>query len=281
MEKLDRFIEFANAHRASKDIDPVYFLVKEVNRLEGAPLDIVVWRLLLYVAWYRLGSSEFVLKRYPTPTIIGEAITTLKTGTERRGMRGNNNAVCMINSFLERHGSIELYIEKIAHLYGTKGWSWIREDFEQVKFNGGWASYKWADLMKNVCGFDISAPNIGGEKSDNHSPVKSLTLLMQEFDPKIVYKECQAPELQKVFYDYCKDGGATFEGLEEMETSLCDFYNFERGRYYVGKDIDEMLEWVGELPEVWQLARYNTFLPEYLGELRGLHGVDKTKLNKG
>ena len=69
----------------------------------------------------------------------------------------------------------------------------------------------------------------------------------------------------------------------QLETVLCDFHSLERGHYYVGHDIDQMLEAVNRPevdPEVRHLilrARQATLPHRYLGELQGWDGVDKQR----
>ena len=69
--------------------------------------------------------------------------------------------------------------------------------------------------------------------------------------------------------------------METAETSLCDFYALNKGRYYVGIDIDEMQEQLLRVPsDLTPLAfkaRYETLPHEYLGELNGWEGIDKKR----
>lgn len=271
-EKLfNDFIEFSKRHKSSGDIDPVYLVFREVNRIEGLTIEQIVWRTLLYVAWYRIGSSEIVFKDYPEPSII-EREYRLPTGIERRGFRGNNKAVEMINDFMRVNNGVEGYLHKVISHEGEEGWMFIRDDFEKIKNNGGWASYKWADLMKNVVGLNITANSIGGEKVKKHSPVQGLQYIL-ECD----YEMCKSHEVQRDFYNICKTFH-DFNGLEEFETSLCDFKSLVNGNYYVGRDIDEMLDWLPELGEVWIQARKNVLDDKYLGEVNGWDSVNREKL---
>lgn len=269
---FEDFKRFSLKHILSKDIDPVYFVMKEVNKIQNFDKIKALWRCLLYVSWYNLESSEYVLKENFEPKIIlNEYI--LPTGVERRGFRGNNKAVEMINNFIISFVSMEDYWKLIKNLEGKEGWKFIRDSFELIKYNGGWASYKWADLMKNVIGINITANSIGGEKVSKHSPVECLSIISG-----IDYKYCKDERIQLEFYNICKNEGIPFNGIEEMETSLCDFKNVIRGKYYVGRDIDEQLHQLDKLDPVWLQARKNVFDHSYLGEENGWNKVRKEKL---
>lgn len=272
-EKLySDFKDFSLKHISSKDIDPVYFVMSEVNKIQNLDTIQSIWRCLLYTAWYNLQSSELVLKENLYPKKINKKYI-LPTGVERRGFRGNNKAVEMINSFFDFFGSVEEYFELIKDLKGKEGWLFIRDFFEVVKGNGGWASYKWADLMKNVIKMDITANSIGGEKVSKHSPVECLSIITG-----LDYVDCKNIKIQEEFYDICKSDGIPFDGIEEMETSLCDFKSMIKGRYYIGRDIDEQLHWIAGLDLIWITARNNVFEAGYLGEISGWDEVRKGKL---
>ena len=64
---------------------------------------------------------------------------------------------------------------------------------------------------------------------------------------------------------------------ERLETVLCDFHSMVKGRYYVGHDIDQMLEQAEKAPPAIRdliLAARAATLPErYLGEVQGWSGV--------
>jgi len=274
MNKFEKFIEFSNEHLSSKDIDPVYFLLNEVNYRQGLSLEQKVWRCLLYVAWYRLASSEQVLEAYPHPNFISEEFI-LKTGIERRGFRGNNKAVEMINSFLKKH-SIPKMIELYSDKKGEAGWEFIRQSFETIKWNGNWASYKWADLMKSVCGFEIFAPNVGGNGDMNHSPVKCFIIICDDLGiENLTKKEIFDNKFQSEIFSICKDAGAEWETIDQMETSLCDFKNVLNGKYYVGKDIDEILGYIDELPIIFKESFFDIFEDKYNGLKGGWSGIRK------
>ena len=69
--------------------------------------------------------------------------------------------------------------------------------------------------------------------------------------------------------------------IETAETSLCDFHNLIRGKYYSGLDIDAMQSQLLQVPSKLTLkafeARKAKIPNEYLGELNGWVGVRKDK----
>jgi hypothetical protein len=95
------------------------------------------------------------------------------------------------------------------------------------------------------------------------------------------YENCAFDELfQLNFYNLCLKE-IPFNGIESMETALCDFNSLANGRYYVGHDIDQMQEQaiIAQFQSdhwLWK-ARKMCLDNRYLGELCGRHLVDKQR----
>jgi len=78
------FCIFANGQLSSGDLDPTYPLLKEIYQAEGLDKERSLWRTLLYVTWYSLGSASRVWDLYPDPALPSpEKVQGLSTGTER------------------------------------------------------------------------------------------------------------------------------------------------------------------------------------------------------
>ena len=122
---------------------------------------------------------------------------------------------------------------------GEEGWKQIRYEFEKVKFNGAWASYKFADMMKHVHGFDITANDIGvGGNGKSAGPVVGMTILTER-----TWQECATNiKLQKALLEESIQNGVNFNGLDQLETSLCDYNSLYKGKFYAGHDIDKQME---------------------------------------
>jgi hypothetical protein len=266
------FIRFAQLQLSTRDIDPAYPVLKSAFDAEAIDTETRLWRLVLYLTYYNLTSAAEAWTRTPQPSL--EGIDALPTGIERRGMRGNPEAVRkFIKSLLDKRrqcGSLEKWIERDFGMIPSRSWRRIRESMETCWGAGSWASYKWADLLKNVMQYPITADDIGlGGGSTTAGPVPGLALLTGE----PVEKCFKDVALQVKTYEEMRLH-VPFEGLEEFETALCDFNSLSKGNYYVGHDIDQMAE---RLPEgsIFWAARRASLPNQCLGEIQGWSGVRK------
>lgn len=280
-EALPRFIKFAIQHKESGDIDPVYPVLRHVQRMREASRLEAIWHTLLYLAWYHLGSAEAMLLRFPLPMQIepgrwtGPSLEPLPTGVERRGFRGHEGfykAIQMLNWFVETRSPLPQWLDEVTSMKGTMGWTALYQDILQAPHCGSWAAFKWCDLARNVLGCNITSPDIGlGGGGKNAGPVPGLELLTRQS-----WYECSVnQDLQIHFYLSCRALQVPWEGLEEMETALCDFNSVVHGRYYVGHDIDKQMEDIADLGKAYWDARLESFPRAYLGELQGWTGVRK------
>lgn len=276
------FCLFSKQQIASWDIDPVYPVLGAVYRTQGihAQRDTALWRTFLYVTFYDLGSAEKVWALYPQPQRVeANAGFRLKTGVERRGFRGNGLAALHVNAFLElcdQAGGVAAFVEAGALRGGTAGWDEARRAIRQVPYAGNWASYKWADLLKNVHGYPIEASDIGvGGGRETAGPIPGMAALTG-----LPWQVCATDVLSQKHLLKCSvDAGVPFAGLDQMETCLCDFYSLCKGRYYTGNDIDQMQEKLQPDSLFWGARR--AALPHaYLGEVNGWAGVRKQRLGE-
>lgn len=284
------FITFAGLQIASTDIDPVYPVLRHSFDAQKLEPEIQAWRLLLYVTWYHLGTAEQAWTRWPFPDILlptsetSDWLVQAKTGVERRGFRGNIGALCFINDTLsEARGpkqdrTLIGWIYRISAAYGgglqpERAWDGIRSEFQRARGAGPWASYKWADLVTHVLGFPITASDIGvGGNGKEAGPVTGLMRLTNW-----TRDWCLRPQTQREFFTQCNlafqtRGLPSFQGLEQMETALCDFNSLCKGTYYVGHDIDAMMEQLLPTSALW-ISRSVVIPESYRGEDRGWSGV--------
>jgi hypothetical protein len=260
------FCRFSRAAVLSGDIDPMYPVLKRLYAAEKLPPEIALWRTLLYVTWYHIGSAEQVWAAHPEPGSIDELrFTSLPTGVERRGFRGvvgNRAARAFVAAVLSRAGG-NMLRWVTASGSGEAGWARVRRELEAVPGAGPWASFKWADLMKNVHSFPIDAPDIGvGGKSETAGPIPGMVALTGKN-----WKDCVADvELQKALMLATIERGVPLGGLDQLETCLCDFNSLRKGGYYVGHDIDLQMEQLkGARAGLWESR--TVFPNRYRGEL--------------
>lgn len=269
------FLRFAKGQLETGDIDPTYPVLKGVYRARGYTIERALWYTILYVTWYSLGSAEKAFALYPeAPAEIVDPLV-LPTGTERRSFRGNDLAREHLNALLERvrpYGSLVRWAETATASGGTEGWDRLRAEFQSVRYAGPWSSYKLADLLAHVHDFPITASDLGvGGASETAGPIPGMVKLTGRS-----WRECASNrELQADLLRRSLEGGVPFSGLDQLETSLCDFNSLCNGRYYVGHDIDQQMEHLRDAPADFWAARAEAFPKGYLGELGGWRGVRK------
>lgn len=262
------FCRFASAQLYSGDIDPVYPVLAHVYRADGVTREQALWRTLLYLTWYHLGSAKRAWEMYPSPARVdADRFISFPTGTERRGFRGNHKAAALfINQFVGGIAGdrLEAFVDGLGT--GTAGWDKARIEMQRAKGAGPWAAYKWADLLKHVHGLPFEASDLGvGGNSETAGPIPGMVRLT-----RLDWKECALNvDIQRELLELCRDrGGVAFAGLDQLETALCDFNSLSKGGYYIGHDIDDLmtkLEAGACGPAFWE-ARAAVFPREYLGE---------------
>ena len=274
------FCVFADKQLRSWDIDPMYPLLKHYYRTKNLSWNDALWHTALYVGLYDVGSAAQLWKMFPKQKHIPAGkLPQMQTGTERRLFRGRvkDFATCMNDLHKQSGGSLSSWVSKTASQGGESGWDAARSQFERVKFNGPWASYKWADLLKQVHNYPITASNIGvGGGSKSAGPVAGMEKLTGR-----AWQECaEDVDLQRRLYSASVEAGVGFNGLDQMETSLCDFNSLYKGRYYAGHDIDMQMERLAYCDaSLWE-ARASAIPQEYRGEVVGWFGVRKELMAK-
>jgi hypothetical protein len=273
---FEDFLEFSQLQIDTWDIDPTYPLLKKVYDERGYRAEQALWHTIVYLTFYHLGSAELFLKEYPHPTRKIKWKTVLPTGTERRGFRGRPDLVQDHLKAICNNLPLETWLGNLITNDSCGSWTAIREEYKKIKYAGDWSSYKLADLLKWVHDAEITAPDFGvGGGGEDAGPIPGLSKLTG-----LDWKECASnTQLQMDFYELCTERMLTpFVGLDQCETSLCDFNSMVNGRYYVGHDIDqqqEFLETCQPTPSQYIEARKNVFPHKVLGELNGWSGVNK------
>lgn len=290
---VDELAVFADRMIASRDIDPVYPVLK---RLIGTRYHHGPWAVLVYVAHYDLGAAIAHLEAAGGPgahphedpwqsvrtsdhrRVLSEN-GTVRTGVERRTLR-------TVDAF-ERHlESVQRLARKHAGAgddgivrwlqHGFTGhpehdWTTLRENAGEAWGNGRWATYKLAEVCKEVLGWPVEAPDMGMLGASG--PLDGLEMLLPGTRGKPIV------EVERLGRQLAGELSVMLDrrvSVAETETLLCDSHSLASGRYYVGNDIDLMLSGVlREPPAVVELAlEARRALPrDYLGELGGWTGV--------
>lgn len=274
----DEFGAFARAQVETGDIDPAYPVLREVYRADGLGdrSEAALWRTLLYVTWYDLGTAAEVWTGAPVPRglLASEFARPPRTGTERRGHRGAPGlriALRQIDSVLAlaaSFGGLSGWVQDAASARGAMGWNRVAGAFMGASGNGPWAGWKWADLLAHVHGIDIEPATIGlpGHALPS-GPAKGLRAVGGGMGLEALSVSALSVPL---------DALARRQGIErmdQMETALCDFGSLASGRYYVGHDIDLQQEQLRGLPGAFWRARELCFSASVRGEASGWDGV--------
>lgn len=263
---IDDVATFAAAHVSSWDIDPVYPVLRWIEQRMFDNESDALNGTLIYCAYYNLASAVEVMRDGWTWDKL-----RLPTGVERRNLRGG------INMARHRDSLNSLPYDSWADWLLATGSDW-ESIYRQAALpwgNGRWACYKLCELLQEVHGWRISAPDMGNEGSTG--PVKGLEDLYGSL-PTVAEQDAAAADLRTRL-------AATGVSLSwsQLETVLCDFHSMRNGHYYVGHDIDLMQEQL-ERAEVSEPirrliyeARREALPNEYLGELNGWIGVDRER----
>jgi hypothetical protein len=262
-------------------MDPAYPVLKwfadSMNRESG------LWLTFLFVGYYHMGSALKAFSLYPTLTVPDEATLKLPIAQPRRSHRATLRFAQHLDSLCakaEQHGGLGAWLDSASTSEDPlTNWKTLNDELTTVYGNGRWAAYKTAEILMKSHGFNLAAPDMGNANSSG--PRKGLGLffpgLPQGNSPaEIAYLD----ELSLKVVENLT-GKTSQVSIETAETSLCDFYALNKGRYYVGIDIDEMQEQLlrvqSDLTALAFKARYETLPHAYLGELNGWKGIDKNR----
>lgn len=281
---FEDFIKFSQLQIGTWDIDPTYPLLKDLYTNWDYDKETALWHTIVYTAFYHLGSAETFLETNPQPNndLVWNMI--LPTGVERRGFRGRPDLIQEhLHDICRKYRPFTNWIDNIVHENATSpevGWEYIREDYSKVAYGGSWSSYKFADLLKWVHGYEITAPDFGvGGGSKSAGPISGLAFITEES-----METCLNEEFHKDFYGVAQEAMSScsefsprrFNGMDQCETCLCDFNSMIKGSYYVGHDIDLQLEFLRKYDlRHYLAARKRVFPVHTLGEEYGWHGVRK------
>lgn len=276
---------FAGWQLASTDIDPVYPVLRELQREMSE--DEALWFTFVYVAFYNLPSAtifypELLKSLYDILPYVPRTLFSLPTGVERRGLRGGTNMINhltdLVNIWEANGQSLRTWLTRDFTDDPRANWTALQATLRDVLFNGRWAAYKTGEILKVVNGFPVEPTDMGMAFSSG--PRWGLDLLYGELrgNTPAVLRELddRADDLLRILRG---DYGLNI-AIEQLETVLCDFHSLHEGRYYVGHDIDQMQEQIlaaGDndvLAALWD-AREEA-LPQWtLGEVNGWQGVRK------
>jgi hypothetical protein len=277
------YAQFHAESVASNEIDDVYPCLKEFGKILKLSEEQAVWLTFLYVAYYNMNSTLQVFQEHREPTIPRLDLLKLPTGTERRAHRVPSKLERHLGelvSIAENNGGLLAWIRKyLVHDSPQQSWDRVVGALESIYGNGRWASYKTAEMLWKINDLPLQASDMGHAHSSG--PRKGLALLYDNLPDGNGIED--VAELDRISIDLLgklEQLGVDAK-IEEAETSLCDVYALAEGHYYLGMDIDAMLENLLKCPsplaQVMFEARARVIPHHYLGELNGWTGVDQKR----
>lgn len=270
-------LEFGKGHIKSKDIDPVYPVLREFYDSLDWNEETRLWFTELYLAYYHLGSAVRAFELFPVPLAnVSNVLNAFPTATERRGLRGGKIVTHLTSytSLVREKGSQKAFIQNgwnTHELYNYEVF-WITN--QNVWGNGRWSTFKCAELLQQVHNYSIKAPDMRLQFCSGPKDGLCKMFGLRSTTSVSLMNRC-AEVLREEFLEH-----DLYVSWEQLETILCDFNSLCNGHYYVGHDIDQMQEQLSQdspLVRVFYSARLATLPNEYLGEVNGWSGVDKER----
>lgn len=276
---LGDFKDFARLMIETKDIDPLYPVMRELYELMELGEEEALWATAVYLAYYNLPSG-LVARNLVTRRLQGvpSVLPPLPIAVERRGHRDpvklDRHLMSLIHVAQDSGGlgnwlSIALGSDPVINF------RLLYDRVQTVWGNGRWAAFKWVELLKEVHGFNVAAPDMMLEEASG--PLDGL----RRFAPH-GSKLCDLEHVAVMLHEMLHALGVPTT-WEQLETLLCNWNSLCSAHYYVGHDIDELQGQIvaarGDLdPDTERLlyeARRRALPADYLGELNGWTGVRK------
>lgn len=273
----DTFAHWHNLQVSVGDSDPHYPVIRDIGQGLGNPEE-AAWLMLRMTSFYHLGSA---LRSYAESPghVLPDSHLRYKTGTERRNHRVVSRFRANWDSQLEHieraGGVLEWLTPKQT---GKAGWNELMQRVTAPVGNGRYFGYKITEMAMFCLGVNIAAPDAGHAGSSG--PRKGLQDIYGP-QPKdntpatISHLNALTEDLRQ---------HANQPDVARIETSLCNFHSGVKGRYYIGKEIDESYEqlvtYESDLTPAALISRANAFHPDYLTEGNGRQGVERGDRNK-
>lgn len=282
--RREDYYRFHRVQAECKDMDPAYPVLRHLAGDLGLSIEGRTWLVVCFTAYYHLGSALRAFQETTNPRHAAGAALDLPVATERRGHwyrpRLARHLEAVQTVAREEPDGLSGWL--LGGLYGTpeENWATVQHRAAALPGNGRWASFKTTELLQQVCGALVAAPDM--QHAHSSGPRRGLELLYASLptgnDPADI------AVLDRVSASLVTDMKrrripAT---METVETSLCDFASLVKGKYYPGHDIDQMQLQLSSVPSgysrlAWD-ARRKTLPEAYLGELHGRSGLDRERM---
>lgn len=277
---LNHLAIFGHQLITSEDVDPLYPVIEYY--IKGMDIEQQLWFIALYLAYYNLPSAILAFQSRPYGFMgdsFPEMFNHFPIATERRNLRGGKIKP-HLRDYLRycRYGQMPTLMQGWKDRHPRENYECFWVTAQDIWQNGRWAAFKWAELLKKVLHWQLEAPDMRMEFCTG--PKAGLELLYGHPSASVKQLNRYGEDLMLRL----ANKGVFIADWEQLETVLCNFRSLKNGRYYVGHDIDEMQTVIdksaltaGQKEKLYAIRR--AVLPnEYLGELHGWNGVDKSRM---
>lgn len=257
---LDRFCDFSRQLLETRDIDPQYYVLKTICDLRKYSK---IQRYQFCVTFYGFNHVGSCDKYFRDPSIDP---INLPYGRNRRGFRGNRKVL----EFLRDAEEVRPCVMAIGE--SGNSWNQIYEVLLQIRGCGPWSAYCLTEVLNIVLEWNNHAPDFGDVASSERGtgPLACLNLLTGIE----ISKFQKDKSLHRAVYEETLSN-VRWEGMEQMESALCNYLSLEKKLYYVGRDIDRQIPALQGALEDWWKARAANFPKAMLGEINGWTGPRK------
>lgn len=279
-ELREDYYRFHEIQVECRDMDPAYPVLKDVARVLDMRTEDRLWLVLLFTAYYHMGSLLSALSKCDLPTHAERAALDLPCATERRGhwyrprLRKHLRAV---QTIARAPGGLTGWFTSDLNGTPEENWRQVQHRAGLLPGNGRWASFKTTELVKEILGLELHAPDM--QHAHSSGPRKGLGLLHSDLPTG--NGPADVAVLDRLSARLVTDmrGRGLKVSVETAETSLCDFHSMASGRYYPGHDIDQMQLQLDAVPSALthyaQRTRRRVLPEHYLGEATGRTGIDR------
>jgi len=273
---------------ATKDLDPIYDLLRYMIRMAQIEREPAHWLLYLYLSSYNVVTAWDAFQLFPDPIgrdagktferefMVWWVTKNPRVNIERRGLRGGKIGHALFPYLSETSYDTQAgWLQKgLVSDRPHENYEALWERVQTLPQVGRWAAFKWLDLLQHVLDYPIAPPDM--RLADCTGPREALEALYPERLPAD-YAQSRMPARVAILNLLAAE---LREGLETvgmpvtwdvLETILCNFFSMTKGKYYCGHDIDEHLHDVveGARVDIWLNARSAVFDRRLLGEING------------
>lgn len=252
------------------DYDPFHPLLREVTK--DLPIEEALWFSCLFIAHYNPGSAWIA---FHDSDPLKPKKWQLPIETARRALFGGRiyRHLEDLSTQARAVGGLLRFFSRGLGSNRYKNWYIVRRTIGGVYGAGRWAEYTFAEILQKVHDLPLTPPDMGLKNATG--PKNGLRLLTGQDTNQAAWR---------LFGDTYKAVYVPWFDCAVLESVACDFNSLNKGRYYIGRDIDRQQHRIlkaeavlgEELSELWE-ARSQVFQPKYLGEVNGWQGIDSAR----